>query len=85
MQRAQFERDWVSLTGKQQSVLRTVAQRGGRHVTAADFLQTSGITHAPTVRRCIDRLNDLDILLDADGEQVFTDPFFRLWLLDKGY
>ncbi|MDP0496676.1 MAG: ATP-binding protein [Verrucomicrobiota bacterium JB024] len=85
MQRAQFERDWGALTGKQQSVLRTVAQRGGRHVTAADFLQASGITHAPTVRRCIDRLNDLDILLDADGEQVFTDPFFRLWLLDKGY
>ncbi len=85
MQRAQFERDWGSLTDKQQRTLRTVARIGGEHVTAADFLQTAGITHAPTVRRCVDRLNEVDILLDRDGEQCFTDPFFRLWLLEKGY
>ncbi|QYY36173.1 hypothetical protein [Ruficoccus sp. ZRK36] len=85
MQRAQFERDWGALTGKQQQVLRAVAEIGGAHVTSAQFLRTSGITHAPTVRRCVDRLNDLDILIARDSEQCFTDPFFRLWLLDRGY
>ncbi|MBC2594339.1 ATP-binding protein [Ruficoccus amylovorans] len=85
MQRAQFERDWASLTGIQQRVLRTVARVGGKQLTGKDFLRASDVAHGPTVLRALDRLNDLEILIERDGEQCFTDPFFRLWLLEKGY
>ncbi len=85
MQRPQFERDWGMLTDYQQRVLRTIAHRGGEHVTSAGFLEASGVTHAPTVRRAIDRLHALEIVIDRGGQQVFSDPFFRLWLMEKGY
>lgn len=85
MQRAQFERDWGSLTDIQQRVLRTIARVGGERLTGSDFLEASRVTHGPTVRRALVRLNDLEILLESDGEQRFSDPFFRLWLLAKGY
>jgi len=85
MQKSQFERDWASLTDIQQRVLRGVALIGGQNLTSRTFLETSNITHAPTVKRALQKLLGTEILIEGDGEHRFSDPFFRLWLLDVGY
>lgn len=85
MQQAQFERDWAFLTDIQQRALRNIATNSGKNVTARAFLQSSGIAHGPTVKRSINRLLELELIMKWKKEYVFTDPFFRLWLLTKGY
>lgn len=79
----EFGRQWSELTEIQKKVLRTIAKIGGRHITSRDFIEASGVSHAATIKRALGRLQRDAYVYEKDNDQVFLNPFFRLWILNQ--
>ncbi len=68
------------LTKQQLTVLKCIANLGGENPFSAEFVKTSKIGNASSIRKSILRLVNLDILYQNDGVYKFSNPFFKEWL-----
>jgi len=76
--------DYVNLlTDKQMKCLQAIARLGGKSVLSAKFVSESGLKLPSTVKRGVDRLLNLNIIFEYQGEYRFVNPFFRAWLLQN--
>jgi len=69
------------ITGMQMKSLVAIASRGGKSIFSIEFMKAAGFNNASSLKRCINRLIDLNILFDYKGEYRFVNPFFRAWLI----
>ena len=68
------------LASGRNTLIRTVAKRGGHAPQSRDFLEESGVRLPVSVKRAFQRLRTLEILYDDRGVYRFFDLFFRTWL-----
>lgn len=68
------------LTDIQMRVLRALAELGGRHVLAGEFLVLARVTTPTTVKRSLNALGKADLIYSVGGEWKFVSPFFREWI-----
>jgi uncharacterized protein len=80
-----YEHTISLLTNQQLRCLSSIASLGGRSIQSGEFLESSGIRHASSVKKAAARLLDLKILYNYKKEYCFNSPFFRFWLLHKKY
>lgn len=80
-----YESHLSLITGQQLRCLASLARRGGKNPYSVDFINDSGIRQPGSIRKAIQRLIDLRILYLFNKEYKFINPFFRYWLLSKGY
>ncbi|NLW32225.1 MAG: hypothetical protein GXY77_12315 [Fibrobacter sp.] len=73
------------LTGIQFKCLIAIAKQGGKNTTSREFIRASGITHPATIRKALQRLEQLKILFLQNGEYRFVNSFFGKWLVHSGY
>ncbi|MCP4751387.1 MAG: ATP-binding protein [Proteobacteria bacterium] len=80
-----YETTLKIVSGQQLKLLTTLARIGGTAPTSSRFLKQSGISQASSVRTALKRLVDLKIVFHYENEYRFVNPFFRAWLLYKGF
>lgn len=80
-----YEAHMARITGMQLKCLETVARLGGKNVTSKHFMKHAGISQPSTVRKSLQRLEDLKIVYNCNGEYRFLNPFFAQWLVMKNY
>lgn len=80
-----YENHLSIITGQQLRCLVSLARRGGKNPYSTDFINDSGIRQPGSIRKAITRLSDLKIIYLFNREYKFVNPFFRSWLLAKGY
>jgi uncharacterized protein len=80
-----YENHLSMITGQQLRCLVSLARRGGKNPYSIDFINDSGIRQPGSIRKAITRLTDLKIIYLFNREYKFVNPFFRSWLLAKGY
>lgn len=68
------------LTRIQLRVLVGLAQRDVSQPCAGVFLKETGVANVNTVRKAIDKVQELDIVYRHNGAYRFGNPFFREWL-----
>jgi len=69
------------ITGMQMKSLVAIASHGGKSIFSIEFMKAAGFNNSSSLRRCINRLIDLNILFDYKGKYRFVNPFFRAWLI----
>jgi hypothetical protein len=52
---------------------------------SAEFIQDSGIRQPGSIKKALERLIALNIIFVVRKEYKFVNPFFRTWLLGKGF
>ena len=80
-----YEATLVQLTSQQLRCLVGLAKVGGKAPQSSAFLRASGISLPASVKRALDRMEKLKIIFRHPGEYRFVNPFFRSWLLHKGF
>lgn len=80
-----YEAALVPLTGCQLKCLAGVARMGGRSPLSAAFLKETGLNGAASVKKALDRLMKLRVIYRYEGEYKFVNPFFKAWLVWKGF
>ena len=80
-----YEACLTQVTALQLKCLTAVARSGGRGVFGKEFLARTGIRQPSTVRKSLQRLLDLKILLHVDGEYRFVNPYFARWLVWRNF
>ena len=80
-----YEHTISLLTSPQLRCLVSIANLGGKGIQSGEFLESSGILHASSIKKAATRLIDLKILYNYKKEYRFNSPFFRSWLLYKKY
>ncbi len=80
-----YEAHLARITGIQLKCLETVARLGGKGVTSKSFMEHSGISQPSTIKKSLQRLEDLKIVYNYNGEYRFLNPFFAQWLMMKNY
>ena len=80
-----YESHFSLITGQQLRCLVSLARRGGKNPYSIDFINDSGIRQPGSIRKALQRLIDLRIIYIFNKEHKFVNPFFRYWLLSKGY
>jgi len=78
-----YEMTMVQLTGSQIKCLSALARLGGATPYSADFMKTAGIGSASSVTRALNRMESLRIIYKGTGGFVFSNPFFRHWVVWK--
>jgi len=78
-----YELTLVQLTASQVKCLSALARLGGVMPYSAAFLKTSGIGTASSVTRALNRLEALRIIYKGTCGFVFSNPFFRRWIVWK--
>jgi hypothetical protein len=78
-----YEMTMVQLTGSQIKCLSALARLGGATPYSAEFMKTAGIGTASSVTRALNRLVSLRIIYKGADEFVFSNPFFRHWVVWK--
>ena len=68
------------LTDIQMRVLRALAELGGEHTLAGDFLGLARVTTPATVKKSLVALGKADLVYSVGGEWKFVSPFFREWV-----
>ena len=68
------------LTDIQTRVLRALAELGGAHVLAGEFLALARVTTPATVKKSLVALGKADLIYSFGGEWQFVSPFFREWV-----
>ncbi|HLP47651.1 MAG TPA: hypothetical protein VK469_17025, partial [Candidatus Kapabacteria bacterium] len=58
---------------------------GGKNLLSAEFLKVSGITQPSSVKKALQRLEQLKIIYVYKKEYKFINPFFRSWLIYKNF
>lgn len=84
-ERAGYEATVENISEQQLKCLVGVARHGGRETTGIDFLGKTGIPLAASAQKALERLVQLRILFRQRAEYRFTNPFFREWLLRRGF
>jgi len=78
-----YEMALVQLTASQIKCLSALARKGGKAPFSVGFLRASGIGSASSVTRALNRLNALRIIYKGPSGYVFSNPFFRHWIIWK--
>jgi hypothetical protein len=78
-----YEMTQVQLTASQIKCLSALARRGGATPYSAEFMKTAGIGTASSITRALNRLEALRIIYKGTGGFVFSNPFFRHWIVWK--
>ncbi|MBN1577166.1 MAG: ATP-binding protein [Chitinispirillaceae bacterium] len=73
------------LTGQQLRCLVSLARLNGKAPFSAEFIQDSGIRQPGSIQKALERLIGLRIIYLVNREYKYVNPFFRAWLLGKGY
>ena len=60
-----------------------LAALGGRHVLGFDFRDAAGIHNASSIKKALNRLEEIGHVYFFHDEYKFISPFFREWILRK--
>ena len=82
-QGSSYEMYLKQLTLHQRKVMRVLAAFGGRHVLRFDFRDAAGIHNASSIKKALNRLEEIGHVYFFHDEYKFTSPFFREWILRK--
>ncbi len=80
MQRDAYELLIDPLSSQQTRVLRALARVGGETTLSAAFVEVTGITLAPSVRKAMMKLVARRLIQKIDTTYRFCDPFMAAWL-----
>lgn len=80
-----YETALVQVTGLQLRVLVGLAGMGGESPLSGNFLKRIGGALPSSVKKSLDRLMKLQIVYSHEGDYKFVNPFFKWWLIYKGY
>jgi hypothetical protein len=80
MQKDSYELLLPSLSPHQTKVLRALAHAGGESTLSANFIETTGITLAPSVRKAMVALVERRLIQKIDTTYRFCDPFLAVWI-----
>lgn len=69
-----------SLTALQTRVLAAIAERGGREICSAAFMERAGTRNATSAKKAVAKLEREDIVYFFEGEYRLTNPFFGEWM-----
>lgn len=75
----------AELTALQLRCLAALARLGGDAPTSAEFLKESGIRQPSSVTRALSKLSSRKIIFTKDKAYRFVNPFFRAWLIARGF
>lgn len=78
-----YEMTLIQLTASQIKCLSALARLGGATPYSAEFMKTAGVGTASSVTRALNRLTALRIIYRGTGGFVFSNPFFRHWIVWK--
>jgi len=81
----QFEFQTAKLTRFQLKALVALAKFGGDKVYSADFLQRSEMPSTATLTKALKRLMDDRLVYCYHKSYRFFNPFFRAWLINRGF
>ncbi len=83
-ERKGYEQVLATVTGQQLNVLRALARLGGESIQSKDFLREARVPHASSSKAAMLGLEKRRVVF-RDGEVYrFSNPFLRLWLVEKG-
>ena len=68
------------LAPQQRKVIRTLAVLGGRHVLGFDFRDAAGVHNASSIKKALNKMEEIGHIYFHDGEYRFASPFFREWI-----
>jgi len=80
-----YEACLVNMTELQLRCLCGLARIGGKAAMSSDFLRQTGVRLPGSVKKAMVRLEDQRLIFRENGEYKFVNPFFRSWLLKKGF
>lgn len=80
-----YEAVLVQLTGQQLKCLTGLARMGGKAPLSSVFLKGVGIALPASVKKALNRLQQVKVIYRYKGEYKFVNPFFRSWLIWKNY
>ncbi len=75
----------AKITELQIRILASISRLGGETPFSREFLESTGTVHVNAVRIGLERLEKLKIIYRRKDRYVLVNPFFRAWLLHKGY
>jgi len=76
-----FSVQYEKLTVIQQIVLKAISASNA-NIYNSDFLRQNNLRSPSTVQRAIEKLLNDGILIRQDRAYNFTDPFFKMWILE---
>ena len=80
MQRDAYELTLTTLSPQQTRVLRALAHIGGESTLSAEFIESTGITLAPSVRKAMVKLVERRLVQKDQTTYRLCDPFLAEWL-----
>lgn len=80
MQRDAYELTLTTLSSQQTRVLRTLAHVGGESTLSSDFIEMTGITLSPSVRKAMVSLVARRLVQKDQTTYRICDPFLAAWL-----
>ena len=80
-----YENALAKITEHQIRTLVSMARLGGDKPFSREFLESVGTVHVNAVRSSLERLEKLKIVYRRNNRYVLVNPFFKAWLLHKGY
>lgn len=83
MQKDAYEMILTTLSPQQAKVLRALAHAGGRSTLSAEFIASTGITLAPSVRKAMVKLIGRRLVQKKGTTYLFCDPFLAAWLRQR--
>ncbi len=81
----EYESYLLNLSSMQYRALYALATVGGIAIQSQVFLQKAEISLPAGCQKAVDRLIELRIVYRHNKEYKFINPFFRQWLLHRGY
>ena len=81
----EYESYLTPLTDMQSRALNALAHEGGTAIQSKDFLQKAAISLPASSKKAVERLVHLRIIYQHNKEYKFINPFFRKWLLSRGF
>lgn len=78
-----YEHILVQITELQLKCLVGLAKKGGKSPQSEEFLIASGISLPASVKKALNRLQQLKIVYRYENEYKFINPFFKSWLIFK--
>ncbi len=80
-----YENALTKITDQQIRTLVSISNLGGGKPFSRRFLESVGTVHVNSVRSSLERLEKLKIIYRRKDRYVLVNPFFKTWLLHKGY
>lgn len=80
-----YEACLTQVTALQFKCLVAVARLGGKGVFSRDFLTRTGIRQPSTIRKSLQRLQDLKILFHGEEGYRFVNPYFARWIVWRNF